>query len=621
LIQAGDPSYQQDSVAAVAIVGRLRSGVTPNQARPEIALLQQENDRHYPDVPKSTAMLDGLQRDNTRTVRSSLIVLGSAAGLLLLIACTNAASLIIGRNIQREKEFAIRTALGSSARRLLAQLLVENLVLYAISGGLGLLIAFGSVRGFIAWNPFGALPSQPVTVSLPVLAMAAVMTLLSGFVFGGYPAFRASRPEVHDGLRSGSSGASAARGELRSRGVIVVTQIALSVILLIGASLLLTTYLHLQAQPLGFNPADTHVVQLSMPHKRYGSDTQLTQFADRLSERLRTLPGVDSAGMTYFLRLSNAGTEKFQIDSRRDLTGERLPQAVPVTAGPGYFQAMGISTVAGRDFSDSDVQTTRPVALINEETVQRYFHDKNPLGQHLRIGDPKDSATQKNPWLEVVGVVASTKSTRYNQIAWEARPEVYTNYRQQQIHQYFLNTDYTTMFFVLRTRPGVALGDAAIQKAVWSEDPDLPVGAIKPVGDMVAALQSQPQVRARLTSVFAGLTLLLAAIGIYGVMTQSVAQRYREIGIRMALGADRRRVVFLVLKQGFGLTLAGVLVGTMAGLLAVRFMKSLLYGVTSKSPATYLGVVAVVFLVALGASYLPARRAVTVDPLRSLRAE
>ncbi len=177
------------------------------------------------------------------------------------------------------------------------------------------------------------------------------------------------------------------------------------------------------------------------------------------------------------------------------------------------------------------------------------------------------------------------------------------------------------MFFLLRTRPGVALGDAAIQKAVWSEDPDLPVGAIGSVGDLVAALQTQPQVRARLTSVFAGLTLLLAAIGIYGVMAQSVAQRYREIGIRMALGADRRKVVLLILKQGFGLTLAGVLLGTMAGVVAVRFMKSLLYGVTANSPATYLGVVAMVCLVALGASYLPARRAATVDPVRSLRAE
>lgn len=621
LIQAGGPEYKPDSVAAVAIIGRLNPRATLSQARSEIALLQQENDRHHPDIPKSTALLDGLQQDNTRTVRSSLIVLGGAVGLLLLIACTNTASLIVGRNIQREKEFAIRAALGSSARRILVQLLVENFVLYGISGALGLLIAFGSVRAFIASNPFGALPAQPVTVSLPVLAVAGLLTVLSGVLFGAYPAFRAARLNVNQMLRSSGSGASATASKLRSRNIIVLTQIALSVILLIGASLLLTTFLRLNAQPLGFNPADTHVINLSLPHKRYGSDTQLTQFADRLSERLRALPGVDSAGMTYFLRLSDAGTEPFQMESRGDRTEEHLPQAVPVTIGPGYLRAMGIATVSGRDFADSDVQATRPIALINEEASQRYFGGSNPVGEHLRIGDPKDPETQKNPWLEVVGVVASMKSTRYNQIAWEARPEVYTDYRQQQIHQYFENWDYTTMFLVVRTRPGVALGDAIIQKAIWREDPNLPVGAIKSLGEMVAGLQTQPRIRARLLSVFAGLTLLLAAIGIYGVMAQSVAQRYREIGIRMALGADRRNVLVLVLKQGITLTLAGVLLGTVLGLIAVRFMKSLLYGVTSTNPETYVGVVAVVTLVALVASILPARRAASIDPVRSLRTE
>lgn len=621
LIQAGDPLYKQDSVAAVAIIGRLNPGVTIGQAKSEIKLLQTENDRHYPDIPKSTAYLSSLQQDNTREVRASLLVLGGAVGLLLLIACTNTASLIVGRNIRREKEFAIRAALGSSTRRLLVQLLVENLVLYGISGALGLLIAFGSVRGFIAWNPFGALPAQPITVSLPVLAVAALLTVLSGLIFGAYPASRAARLNVNEALRSSSSGASAAAGKLRSRNIIVLTQIALSVILLIGASLLLTTFLRLNSQPLGFDPADTHVINLSLPHKRYSSDTQLTQFADRLSERLRALPGVGAAGMSYFLRLSDAGTDPFQIESRGNLTGEHLPQAVPVTVGPGYFRAMGIATVAGRDFADSDVQATRPVALVNEEAVQRYFAGKSPIGEHLRIGDPKDPETQKNPWLEVVGVVASTKSTRYNQIAWEARPEVYTDYQQQQIHQYFANSDYTTMFFVVRTRPGVALGNAIVQKAIWSEDPNLPVGAIKSLGEMVAGLQTQPRIRARLLTVFAGLTLLLAAIGIYGVMAQSVAQRYREIGIRMALGADRQNVLVLVLKQGITLTLAGVLLGTVFGLIAVRFMKSLLYGVTSTNPATYVGVAAVVSLVALVASLLPARRAASIDPVRSLRTE
>jgi predicted permease len=621
LIQAGDPQYKQDSVAAVAIIGRLSPSVTIAQAKSEISLLQAENDRHYPDIPKSTAYLSSLQQDNTREVRASLLVLGGAVGLLLLIACTNTASLIVGRNIQREKEFAIRAALGSSARRLLVQLLVENLVLYGISGALGLLIAFGSVRGFIAWNPFGALPAQPVTVSLPVLGVAAALTVLSGLLFGAYPALRTAKLNVNQALRASSSGASAAGGKLRSRSIIVLTQIALSVVLLIGASLLLTTFLQLNAQPLGFNPADTAVINLSLSHKRYASDTQLTQFADRLVQRLRTLPGVDAAGMTLFLRMSDAGTEPMQMDSQRDVSEEHLPQAVPVTVGPGFFQAMGIATIAGRDFSDSDVQATRPVALLNEEAVQRYFAGKNPIGEHLRIGDPKAPETLKNPWLEVVGVVASTKSTRYNQIAWDARPEVYTDYRQQQFDRSAESSDFTRMTFVVRTRPGVSLSDAGIQRAVWSEDPNLPVGQIKSLGEMVAGLQTQPRVRARLLTVFAGLTLLLAAIGIYGVMAQSVAQRYREIGIRMALGADRNNVLRLVLKQGLSLTLSGVVLGTILGLVAVRFMKSLLYGISTNSPATYLGVIAVVCFVSLIASFLPARRAATVDPVRSLRTE
>ena len=494
-------------------------------------------------------------------------------------------------------------------------------MLYGISGALGLLIAFVSVRGFIAWNPFGMLPAQPVSVSLPVLVVAAALTVLSGLLFGAYPAFRAAKLNVNQVLRASSSGASATAGKLRSRSIIVLTQIALSVVLLIGASLLLTTFLHLNSQPLGFNPADTAVISLSLSHKRYASDTQMTQFADRLVQRLRALRGVDAAGMTLFLRMSDAGTEPMQMDSQRDLGEEHLPQVVPVPVGPGFFQAMGIATIAGRDFSDSDVQATRPVALLNEEAVQRYFAGRNPIGEHIRIGDPKDPETQKNPWLEVVGVVASTKSTRYNQIAWEPLPQVYTDYRQRHFDLSADNSGFTKETFVVRTRPGVSLSNASIQRVVWSEDPNLPVGQIKSLGEMVSGLQTQPRVRARLLTVFAGLTLLLAAIGIYGVMAQSVAQRYREIGIRMALGADRRNVLLLVLKQGITLTLTGVLLGTVLGLIAVRFMKSLLYGVTATNPGTYVGVIAVVVFVALIASALPARRAASVDPTHSLRTE
>ena len=621
LIQTGDPQYKLGSAAPVAIIGRLKPGASLGQGKAGIAHLQAENDRRYPDSPKSTALLSGLQQDNTRAVRASLYVLGGAVALLLLIACTNTASLIVGRNIQREKEFAIRTALGSKPRRLLVQLLVENLVLYGLSGALGLLIAFGSVRGFIAWNPFGVLPPQPIAVNLPVLAVAAVVTIFSGLFFGAWPAFKTLRLDVNNTLRAGSSGTSAAKGKLRARSIIVLTQIALSVVLLIGASLMLTTFLRLNAQPLGFNPSDTHVITLSLPHKRYPSDTQLTQFADRLSERLRALPGVVAVGMTMTLRLAEAGTRPFQVDGMTDVNQEHLPEAVPVTVGSGLFPAMGVPLVRGRDFRESDGHDTSPVALINEEAVRRYFTGRSPIGAHLRIGDPKDTETQKNPWLDVVGVVASTKSTRYNQIAWEARPEIYTDYRQQQIQLYVLNDDYTTVSFVVRTQSGVALSDATVQRAVWSEDPDLPVGTIKSLGEMVAGLQIQPRVRARLLALFAGLTLLLAAIGIYGVMAQSVVQRHKEIGIRMALGADRGNVLLLVLKQGFGVTIAGVLLGTLLGLVVVRFMKSLLYGISSNSPWIYLSVAAIVSFIALAASFIPARRAASVDPTPALRTE
>jgi predicted permease len=477
------------------------------------------------------------------------------------------------------------------------------------------------VRGFLVWNPFGALPARSIAVNFPVLSLAAGLTVLAGLLFGAWPAFNAVRLDVNHALRGSTSGASASADKLRARSVIVMTQIALSVVLLIGASLMLTTFLRVNSEPLGFNPADTHVVTLSLPHRRYASEAQITQLADRVSQRLRTLPGVEAAGMTLYLSLTEAGTEPFVIEDTGETNSERLPRAVPVTIGPGYLQAMGVATLDGRDLTESDQKNTLPVVLINEEAVERYFGGKSPIGTHIRLGDPKDSKTQNNRWLEVVGVVAGTKSTRYNQITWQARPEVYTDYRQQQTQLYPENSDYTTMFFVIRTRPGVALSLANLQKAVWSEDPNLPVERVQSLSEMVSGLQTQPRVRARLLGLFAGLTLLLAAIGIYGVMAQSVAQRNREIGVRIALGADHQNVLLLILKRGLGLTLAGVFLGTSVGLVAVRFLKSLLYGVAPNNPWVYLLVAGMVSLTALLATFFPAKRAASVNPITALRTE
>jgi hypothetical protein len=553
-------------------------------------------------------------------VRSSLIVLGGAVGLLLLIACTNTASLIVGRNIQREREFAVRTALGSSARRLAVQLVVENLVLYGISGCLGLLIAFGSVRGFLAWNPFRALPAQPVKVSVPVLAVAAMLTVLSGLAFGAYPAFRTTRFNLNQALRSSTSSASAARGKLRSRSVIALTQISLSVILLIGASLMLTTFLHLNAQPLGFNPADTHVIQLSLPYKRYGSDIQLTQFADRLSDRLRALPGVDSAGMTYFLRLSDAGTEPSRstaegILRRTFASGSPCNSRTRLFSRYGYCQDFRSRLLKLRCCGDASCgpfqRRSGPIVLPGQEPDWRTSADRRPerpshaeeslARSGWRCGEHEIDLLQPDRMGSAPGSLYGLSPAADSPVLCE-----------HGLHNHVLCRAHAV-------RRGAEWCHHSTGRV--GEDPNLPVGAIKSLGEMVAGLQTQPRVRARLLSIFAGLALLLAAIGIYGVMAQSVAQRYREIGIRMALGADRRKVLLLVLKQGFSLTFAGVLLGAVLGLIAVRFMKSLLYGITSSSPATYLGVMAIVSFVALVASFIPARRAASIDPVRSLRTE
>ena len=621
LIQPNDAEYKANSVAAVAIVGRLKSEALMNTAKLEISHLQSENDHQYSDLPQSTALLVGLHEDNTRTVKLSLFVLAGAVGLMLLIACTNTASLIVGRNLQREKEFAIRSALGCRLRHLLLQLSAESLILYGFSGLFGLLVAFGFVRGFVVWNPFGILPAESITVNVRVLLVSVLLTLLTAFVFGVYPATTAARVSINETLRSISLTVFISGGKIHARVLIVLTQIAFSVALLIGASLLLTTFFRLNAEPLGFKPADTAVVGLSLSHKRYASDAQLTQFSSRLLKQFREFPGVEAAGMTFSLNLGGGGTSDFQIASSRDVGEERLPQAVPVTCGPGYFQAMGIPLVRGREFRETDVETTQPVAVVNEEAVRRYFPTRDPIGEHIRIGDPKDADTRNHSWLEIVGIASSTKSVRYNQIAWDTRPEVFTDYRQQQIHQYAENWDYTHMFLVVRTRPGVTPTEIQIRNAVWDEDPDLPVGEIQSLESVVAGLQTQPRVRAQLLLAFAVLTLMLAAIGVYGVMTQSVGQRYREIGIRMALGANRKQMLLLVLKQAFNLTILGACVGVALAFVGLRLMSSLLYGIKSTSPTLYAGVVGVVAVVALVASFLPARRAASVDPARSLRTE
>jgi predicted permease len=619
LIQSDDPQYQPGSEAAVAIVGRLKPTVTIAQAQAEISLLQEQNDKRFHGW-KTASLLVGLQRDNTRTVRPSLLVLGGAVALLLLIACTNVASLILGRSLHRQREFAIRGALGSSARRLLVQVTTENLVLYAVSGLLGLLIAWLSIRGVTAWNPFGILPPRPMTLNWHVLALTAAVTLMFGLLFGAYPAFRVIRAESSQSLRLNMTSFAGAR-QMQSRRIIVVMQIALSLVLLVGAYFLLSTFLTLSSESPGFRVAGAQVVELSLPKRRYESDDQIGQFTDNMLRSLRSLPGVDAAGITFFPPLEEEGAEPFQMEGSDGAGQNHLPQAAPMTVDSGYFAAMGIPFLTGRDFEERDHKNTPPVVIINGELAERYFGSKNPLGDHIRIGDPKSPETENSPWFEIVGVVGNIKSGHYDQLASKAFPQLYTDYRQKQIHQSAANWDYTQMEFIVHSPPGVKLSDLSVRRAVWSVDPNLPIGEIKSFDEIVGSMRAHPRVRAQLLSGFAALTLGLAAIGIYGVMAESVTQRYREIGVRIALGADRGRVIRLVLRQALLLTLSGVVAGLLMAVVAVRLLRGMLYGISPSRPGAYIAVAFTIVMVTLLASLLPARRAVSIDLSEALRTE
>lgn len=619
LIQQGDPQYKPDSVAAVGIVGRLEAGVTPNQAQSEIAILQQQNDLRYPGF-KTASLVVGLQQDNTRTVRSSLLILGGAVSLLLVIACTNVASLILGRSLQRQREFAIRSALGASTKQLLLQLITESAVLYGLSGGLGLAIAFGLVRGIVVWNPFRVLPPNSITLNWTVLTIAAVLTLLFSSCFGAYPAFRIQQTEGRIGLRSGMT-LFAGRHQLKTRYIIVTSQIALSLVLLVGAYLLMATYLRLSDEAHGFNIANTQVVQLSLPKRHYGMDEQLVRFSDQLLQRFSRLPEAEAVGMTLAPILERQQAFPFQIEGRSNADKNHTPEATMQSVDAGFFEAMGIPVLRGRNFLSGDRRSTQRVALINEEVARRYFPTTNPLGQHVHFEDSKDQVIQRSSWFEIVGVVGVTKSIHYNQIAAQSSPEIYTNVRQVPFHPFSANWDSTQMNFVIHTKLHTKASEASLQRAVSDVDPNLPIAETRSLDEMLAEIQTQPRVRAQLLAIFACFTLLLAAMGIYGVMAQTVIQRQQEIGIRMAVGADRRGVLVLVLKQAFVLALSGVAIGLVIAIASARLIRAVLYEVSTANPLAYATMCLIIFLITFLASLLPARRAASIDPTQALRTE
>jgi predicted permease len=595
----------------VGVFGLLKPGVNRAAAEAELAALQKrimvEAPPYWARLNFSPDVLD-LQQDFTwltgRNLRTSLVVLFGAVFFVLLIACVNVANLLRGRASERQRELGIRAALGSGRARLVRQLLTESVLLAACGAALESLIAFAVIRYLRAANPVDLPPGNPVSLNGQVFAFTAVVTVLTGLLFGMVPAWKASRLDLNEVLKASSLGI-AGRSQRAGR-ILVVAEVALSLILLAGAGLLIKSVDRLGSTPLGFQPDHLLVERLALPSTTYTKAEQKIRFYDRLAHDLSALPGV--RGVALSPAFGSEGNP-LAVEDRPSPSSSAGPTVNEQSVSAGYFQVMGIRLLRGREFDTRDREQTLPVAVVNRALTWEFFPNEDPIGRQVKLGKPED----KEPWLTIVGVADDVKSTTvFKEMGYVENPTVYRPLKQDPA---------ASISIYLRTAGDPLLLAAPVRREISELDGNLAPADPQTMNQWLAQFRTQPRLRAIVLSLFAGLALLLTAIGVYGVLSQSVLQRTHEICVRIALGAGRRDVLTLVVRNGALLTLAGIGIGIAAGLALTRLLVSLLYGVNPADPATFLGVSFLLAAVALAASYIPARRAMKVDPMVALRHE
>jgi predicted permease len=599
------------------VIGRLKPGATTAQAEADLSAMQNELSRRYKGYPPGVGILvAGLQQDNTRTIRGSLWFLLGVAGVLLLIACVNAGSLIVGRNSHRAAEFAVRVALGCCPARLLQQITLEILVLFVLAGLMGLGLAEILVRAFVAENPFGVLPPGGIGIDGKALAVTTLLVCATSLIFGSLPAFRTLRTHATDALRSraGTPG----REHLRSRMAFVGIEFALSVVLLVSAALLISTVARINSEAPGFNTNDVLVASVSLPYRAYATMAEQERFAGQVMQNLQADPQVRSAGVALAWPFQQNGLNPVEIEGTKAASTEQMPSAAFLMAGPGYFDALGIPLLRGRSFNAGDRADTPVVAVINEELARQGFAGEDPIGRLIRVRNAGQEEPTE-PWAAIVGVVGATRSVRYNQMQWDRYPAIYTSMFQQKNTVRQTRFDSEVMHFYVQSQRG--FNARTIAAAIHEVDSNLPVGAARSTGEIVRELRAQPRLRAVLLGIFAVFTMVLAAVGVYGVMAQFVEQRRREIGIRMALGAVGANIAGLILRRTLALAAIGSVTGVAAIGLLSRVLRSFLYDLSPLDPLIFTGVIGLLTAIAIAASYVPARRAVHVEPVEALRAE
>ena len=605
-----DKRFRSDSRGAwyLKVIGRLAPGVSVEAARQEVKTIAARLEKAYPDANEGVGGdVTSLHEVTVGDTRRSLLVLLGAVGLVLLVACVNVANLLLARITGRESELSVRAALGAGRGRIVRQLFTESLLLALAGGAAGMLLAGVLTDALLALQPEGVPRLAEVRLDRGVLLFAMGLSLLTSLAFGALPAIQMSRKATAQALRQGSRGILGG-GRTGLRGALVVGQIALAMVLLAGSGLLIRSFSLLRQVDPGFDTKSALSFRLSLPESAYADDAKMTGFHDALATRLLALPGVRAVGALSALPLTGSQFNiSFSIDGRPELPPAQQPSMDVAIATPGVFRAMGIEIVRGRGFTAGDDDRAPQVVLLSEAAVRRHFPDEDPIGKTIRLGLGRGRGRKAGG--EVVGVVRDVK---HHGLAKQSVPEIYLPYAQ---------FPFQSMTVVLRSDvPPRSLAGAA-ERAVHELDAQLPVARIATLEEVVARSISEPRFYVLLLGAFAATALFLAALGLFGVMSYGVAQRTRELAVRLALGARQQELRRMVLRETLGLGVLGLALGTAGALALSRTLTSLLYSISPNDPATLAAVGALLLLTTLVAGYLPARRATRIDPVVALRAD
>ena len=616
LVPDADPlRKERASISFLSVIGRLKEGVTPQQAETDLNAIASQLQRLYPvaNASKKGTKLVPLQEELVGNFRLAFLVLSAAVGLVLLIACANLANLVLARASTRYREMAIRLAIGATRGRLVRQLLTENILLALLGGSLGLALTHPAMRSIIALSPASLPRAGEIDIDARVLLFTLLISLLSGVLFGFMPTLHISRESLTEELKGSGKGSVDTGRRNGVRNILILSEVALSLLLLISAGLLAKSFLRLQAVSPGFVTKNLLVMRLSLPQAQFSKPEMVTAFYEQLSTRIENLPGVQSVSATSVLPLSGSNTRiNFIILGRAPLSLSEQPITQYRMTGPDYFHTMNIPILSGRDFTNRDTLHSQPVATINDSFARRYWPDQSPIGAHIKIDDNNKAPRE----VEIIGVVGDV---RHAGLHVDPAPETYVPISQIPEENVSLLTN--DMNWVVRASAEPLTLAAAVRREIQSVNGNVPTSNTKSMEQFLSSSLAPSRFNLFLLGIFAIAALLLASTGIYGVISYSVAQRTHELGIRMALGAQQLDMLKLVVGSGLKIVSMGVALGLVGAYILTRVMSKLLYGISVTDPSTFVSMSLLLIIIALLASYIPARRAAKVDPIIALRSE